>query len=281
MRNNLPVTNNEYVLTDADSIVSKTDLKGTITFVNEDFKRISGFTEAELIGQPQNIVRHPDMPVEAFADFWATLKAGRPWSGMVKNRCKNGDFYWVLANATPIYEGGHLTGYMSVRGKPSRLQLEGADRAYQLFRDGHAGNLRIQDGKVVNAGLLSKLNPFKNLSIKARLIVILGLLSALLLGVGMIGLVGMSRSNVAINSLYSDRVVGLRELSKVNNGVLRNRNAVLNMVVTPSEENITLLLDRVEKELLRINEAWDVYMTTYSEPDELALSAKLIEVRKE
>jgi methyl-accepting chemotaxis protein len=161
MRNNLPVTNNEYVLTDADSIVSKTDLKGVITYINEDFKRISGFSEAELIGQPQNIVRHPDMPVEAFADFWATLKAGRPWSGLVKNRCKNGDYYWVQANATPIYEGGHLIGYMSVRGKPSRSQVDAADRAYQLFRDGSAGNLKIQDGKVVSTGLLSKLNRSK------------------------------------------------------------------------------------------------------------------------
>ena len=228
-----------------------------------------------MIGQPQNIVRHPDMPVEAFADFWATLKAGRPWSGMVKNRCKNGDFYWVLANATPMYKGGHHIGYMSVRGKPSRLQLEAADRAYQLFRDGQAGNLKIQDGKVVKAGLLSKLNPFKNLSIKARLMFILGLLSALLLGVGMVGLVGMSQSNEAISSLYKDRVVALRELAKVNNGLLRNRNAVLNMVVTPSEENITLQLDRVDKEIPRINEAWDVYMATYADADELALAAKL------
>ncbi|OZB47357.1 MAG: chemotaxis protein, partial [Thiomonas sp. 14-66-4] len=102
MRNNQPVTQQEYVLKHDDFIVSKTDLKGRITFVNRTFVEISGFSEAELLGAPHNIVRHPDMPVEAYEDLWRTLKAGKAWQGMVKNRCKNGDFYWVMANANPI-----------------------------------------------------------------------------------------------------------------------------------------------------------------------------------
>ncbi|MDP1706117.1 MAG: PAS domain-containing protein, partial [Sulfurimicrobium sp.] len=130
MKNNQPVTNVEYVLKETDSIVSKTDLKGVITYINEDFLRISGFSESELIGTSHNIVRHPDMPVEAFADLWASLKAKRPWTGMVKNRCKNGDYYWVMANATPIYEGGQCVGYMSVRSKPTQEQISAASSAY-------------------------------------------------------------------------------------------------------------------------------------------------------
>ena len=93
MKINLPVTQNEVELRDDTLIVSRTDLKGQITYINKDFLDISGFTEDELIGKAHNIVRHPDMPAEAFADFWTTLKAGRPWTGYVKNRCKNGDFY--------------------------------------------------------------------------------------------------------------------------------------------------------------------------------------------
>ena len=93
MRNNLPITNREYVLQDREIIVSKTDLKGNITYANQDFIRISGFSEAELLGAPHNIVRHPDMPEEAFADLWQTLQAGKAWTGIVKNRCKNGDHY--------------------------------------------------------------------------------------------------------------------------------------------------------------------------------------------
>ena len=94
MRQNLPVTQVEYVLHESETIVSKTDLHGNITYANDDFIRISGYTESELIGAPQNILRHPDMPAEAFADLWHTIQAGKSWTGLVKNRCKNGDFYW-------------------------------------------------------------------------------------------------------------------------------------------------------------------------------------------
>ena len=141
MKINLPVTQHEVMLLAGQNIVSKTDLKGQITYVNEVFLEISGFSEAELIGQSHNIVRHPDMPPEAFADFWATIKDERPWTGLVKNRCKNGDHYWVLANATPIFQNGVVTGYMSVRTAPSREQVEAAEAAYRLFREGRAAGL--------------------------------------------------------------------------------------------------------------------------------------------
>ena len=115
MRSNLPVTNVEYVMKDMESIVSKTDIHGNITYVNRDFVNISGFSEDELIGSPQNIVRHPDMPVEAFADFWGSLRNGKAWTGLVKNRCKNGDHYWVEAHAAPIIENHQIVGYASIR----------------------------------------------------------------------------------------------------------------------------------------------------------------------
>ena len=127
MRTNLPVSQKEVLLTEKTLIVSKTDIKGVITYINKDFLEISGFSAAELIGHPHNIVRHPDMPVEAFADLWRTLKENRPWTGLVKNRCKNGDFYWVLANAAPIMEGGQVTGYISVRRKVSDEQKAWAE----------------------------------------------------------------------------------------------------------------------------------------------------------
>ena len=147
MRTNLPVTNNEVQLTDATLIVSKTDLKGRMTYINKDFLDISGFTEAELIGEPHNLVRHPDMPVEAFQDLWDTLKAGRPWTGYVKNRCKNGDYYWVLANAAPIVENGQVTGYISVRRKASKEAIEAHEAVYRQFREKRQGRLAIRFGK--------------------------------------------------------------------------------------------------------------------------------------
>ena len=147
MRNNQPVTNKEVLLNDQFSIVSTTDLQGNITYANTYFVEISGFELADLMGAPQNILRHPDMPVEAFADMWATIKSGEPWTGMVKNRTKHGDYYWVLANVTPVYDRGQAVGYMSVRTKPSRDQVEQTERVYREIREGNPRGLRVVRGK--------------------------------------------------------------------------------------------------------------------------------------
>jgi aerotaxis receptor len=130
MRNNQPVTSVEHQLQDGAFIASMTDGKGVITYANDEFVRISGFTREELLGQPHNIVRHPDMPAGAFADLWTTVKAGKPWQGIVKNRCKNGDCYWVDTNVTAIRERGAITGYVSIRSKPNRSQVREAELIY-------------------------------------------------------------------------------------------------------------------------------------------------------
>lgn len=130
MRKNLPVTGKEVLFDDNERIISITNTKGVITSVNNSFLKISGFHEQELIGQAHNIVRHPDMPQAAFADLWATLSQGKPWMGLVKNRCKNGDHYWVNAYVMPVYKNGQLTGYQSVRTRPERSHVEAAERLY-------------------------------------------------------------------------------------------------------------------------------------------------------
>jgi len=135
MRKNLPVTDHELRLEPGKPIVTKTDLKGRITYANESFVNISGFTREELLGQAHNVVRHPDMPEEAFSDLWRTLKAGLPWRGLVKNRAKNGDFYWVDAYATPITELGKPVGYISVRSMPTREAIAAGESLYARVRD--------------------------------------------------------------------------------------------------------------------------------------------------
>lgn len=159
MRTNLPVTQNEYPLRDGTCIVSRTDLKGRITYVNQDFLEYSGFTEEELIGKAHNIVRHPDMPAEAFQDLWDTLSAGRPWTGVVKNRRKNGDHYWVVANATPLLDGDQIVGYLSVRTRPTREQIDAHDKLYKLVQAGEAKGIRIEEGRAVAVGGFAQNNP--------------------------------------------------------------------------------------------------------------------------
>uniref|UniRef100_UPI0026EB257D Cache 3/Cache 2 fusion domain-containing protein n=1 Tax=Azovibrio restrictus TaxID=146938 RepID=UPI0026EB257D len=157
MRNNQPVTGQEVQLADDCIIVSRTDLKGQITYVNRAFVDVSGFSEAELLGQPHNIVRHPDMPVEAYRDLWERLQAGQPWVGLVKNRCKNGDHYWVEAHVSPVIEAGQTVGFLSVRRKPARQDVAAAEQAYRQFREGRARSMAIEHGRVVSRSLSARL----------------------------------------------------------------------------------------------------------------------------
>ncbi|SNY53345.1 methyl-accepting chemotaxis sensory transducer with Pas/Pac sensor [Arsukibacterium tuosuense] len=136
MRNNAPVTAVERTFGQATKLISVTNKDGTIEQCNDAFVEISGFKKTELIGQPHNIVRHPDMPTEAFKVMWAHLKAGKPWMGLVKNRCKNGDYYWVDAYVTPVTVHGEIVGYESVRSCPARQDVERATSLYQSINAG-------------------------------------------------------------------------------------------------------------------------------------------------
>ncbi|GAB4479153.1 MAG: PAS domain-containing methyl-accepting chemotaxis protein [Burkholderiaceae bacterium] len=169
MRNNGPVTQREYDYDAAQMLVSMTDLKGRITHANDAFVAVSGFTREELLGKAHNIVRHPDMPPEAFADLWATLQAGRPWTALVKNRRKDGDHYWVRANVTPIREGDAVVGYLSVRVKPAREEIEAAETLYRRMREGTLRGVRLRAGRLEPTGWRRLPYAVRAMSVGARL----------------------------------------------------------------------------------------------------------------
>lgn len=168
MRQNLPVTQQEYQIQDGATLMSTTDIHGNITYANAAFLQVSGFTAEELIGQPHNLVRHPDMPQQAFADMWDTLKQGRSWSALVKNRRKNGDHYWVRANATPVVREGQVIGYMSVRTKAASHEIKEAERLYADFREGRASHLRFFRGIVIRNTYFSWMS-LKTLTLRQRI----------------------------------------------------------------------------------------------------------------
>ncbi|MFM2119262.1 MAG: hypothetical protein RL722_730, partial [Pseudomonadota bacterium] len=160
MRINLPVTQHEHPFPSGRTLVSTTDLQGRILYANPAFIELSGYTREELLGQPHNLIRHPDVPAEAFRDLWATIEAGRPWTGLVKNRRKNGDHYWVQANVTPLFDGERLTGYVSVRTEAARADIEAAEGLYaQMRQEAEAGRLvhTLIHGRLQRAGLGGRL----------------------------------------------------------------------------------------------------------------------------
>ncbi len=151
MRTNLPVTQQEYDYPADMTLISVTDTKGRITYCNPSFVSVSGYNREELQGQPHNIVRHPDMPEEAFRDMWATIERGLPWTALVKNRRKSGEHYWVRANATPMRDGERIVGYLSVRTKPTRAEIDAANELYAKMREEAASGklvLRLHEGKL-------------------------------------------------------------------------------------------------------------------------------------
>ncbi|UEP24095.1 methyl-accepting chemotaxis protein [Burkholderia ambifaria] len=184
MRNNQPVTQREFEFPDDATLMSTTDADSYIKYANAAFIQVSGFSPEEIEGQPHNVVRHPDMPKEAFADMWATLKNGEPWTALVKNRRKNGDHYWVRSNTVPVMRNGQPTGYMSVRTKASRDEIAAADALYRAFREGKAGNRRFHKGLIVRTGLMRIASLFQTMSVRARLHSTLCMLAPAVVGAG-------------------------------------------------------------------------------------------------
>ncbi len=180
MRLNTPVVDKEFAFPKGETLVSTTDLKGRITYCNPSFILVSGFQHDELLGQPHNMIRHPDMPQEAFRDMWETIASGRPWTAPVKNRRKDGTYYWVQANVTPLMENGHPVGYMSVRTEPTRDDVLAADQLYRTMRsEAEQGQLlhQLKQGRLVLATKLGRLKSALSLSLHGRMTLITTLMT--------------------------------------------------------------------------------------------------------
>ncbi|RUP30372.1 MAG: PAS domain-containing methyl-accepting chemotaxis protein [Curvibacter sp.] len=217
MKINLPVTGQEHGFAADATLMSVTDGQSHLIYANAAFLNVSGFERDEIMGQAHNIVRHPDMPSEAFEDMWATLKSGLSWSALVKNRRKDGDHYWVRANATPLLRDGVQVGYMSVRTKPTREEVQHAERMYRAFREGRAGALRFHRGLVVRSGWQAWGSLLQRLSVAGRIHLGLSLL-ALALGAAALRVFGMDdplawrfalacAGGCAVLSLFLDRTI--------------------------------------------------------------------------
>jgi aerotaxis receptor len=171
MRLNLPVTGQEREYAEHDMLVSMTDRTGVITHCNAAFIRVAGYNCDELLGQPHNLIRHPDMPPEAFKDMWSTVGNGRQWSGIVKNRAKNGDHYWVHAHVTPLMDHGKPIGYLSVRTKPSREQIVAAEALYTRLaaeRESGRQTFKLHAGRVRHLGWRDWLGKMRRFQLTGR-----------------------------------------------------------------------------------------------------------------
>ena len=256
MRKNFPVTDVEYPVSDETLIVSRTDLKGKLTYFNEDFLAAAGFTSAELMGQPHNIVRHPDMPPEAFDNLWDTLKAGKPWLGAVKNRRKNGDFYWVLATASPIRENGEVKGYTSIRTKLPADQRKLAEEVYAAIREKKSHGYRIDAGIIRRRSWLDRFSVITG-TLRARLVttMVLQVLFMLALGVGGAlasgGSASMMLSALAVFGAAVGGFAGLATMRAIQGPMQQLNEVLVNLVQDKLDNRIVIERDDEIGEALR------------------------------
>jgi len=262
MRTNLPITNNEHMLTDDALLISTTDLQGKITLYNKDFLDYSGFTRAELDGADHNLVRHPDVPSAVFAEMWHHLKTDQPYMILVKNRRKNGDHYWVNAFVTAIKENGQVIGYQSVRTKPSRDEVALAQKLYARLNKGKS-RLNIKDIDIntsmpVLALLAAAIPAVANFSLNLSSTAALGLtlVSGAVIALAARSLLSNYRQLVkqstqyinskTLNELYADDTSGIGQLKthlKMSQGQTRT---ILERVRHSSKDLTGLSLDAAE-----------------------------------
>lgn len=205
MRNNQPVTQQEYQYPDDATLMSTTDASSRIAYANDAFIDVSGFASENIIGQPHNIVRHPDMPPQAFKDMWSTLQQGFPWTALVKNRRRNGDHYWVRANVVPIIRGGQTRGYLSVRTKPTAAEITNTQTLYDKMNRGELNNRRLHKGLLIRTGVTRGLSVLKTLSVRWR--IRSGLLALLLINSVMVSMFSALTASQMISVLAINALV--------------------------------------------------------------------------
>ncbi|OXI80135.1 hypothetical protein CFB40_30465 [Burkholderia sp. AU31652] len=256
MRNNQPVTQREFDFPDDATLMSTTDANSYITYANAAFIQVSGFSPEEIEGQPHNVVRHPDMPKEAFADMWATLKGGEPWTALVKNRRKNGDHYWVRANAIPVMRNGEPKGYMSVRTKATRDEIAAAEALYKAFREGQAGNRHFHKGLIVRKGVAGFTSLFQTMSVRARLHASLCVLAPVVVAGGWAcGLAGGGLAAFAAVTAGAAAAAGLWLDAQIARPLMQLRDEALRVATGESRSGVRMnRVDEIGMTLRTINQ---------------------------
>ena len=277
MKINLPVTGQEQHFSAEKNMVTKTNTKGIITFANKDFVEVSGFSADELVGKNHNLIRHPDMPPVAFETMWKTLKRGLAWRGLVKNRCKNGDHYWVDAHIVPIKKKGNITGYMSVRTCPTRAQVAAAEVAYQRA---------LTEPETIQE--MADPGWKKHLSIKNGIPLWILFVTVLMIGGGVLGITGLNLSKADLQTMYHEEMVPVQDIQRINFLMADNRAQValaLNYKFGMHSEVVfeSALgkhhVEHITKNRAELDQIWARYIGNVTDPKEKQLADAYIESR--
>jgi aerotaxis receptor len=264
MKKNLPVTGQEKLVSEGIRLVSRTDTKGIVTFANDHFVAQSGFSRDELLGSSHNIVRHPDVPPIVFKDMWDTLKKGLPWRGVVKNRCKDGDHYWVDAHVVPVRKNGQTIGYMSVRTAASRDDIARAEALYA--EAARTGQVPRQSG-----GGWRRFMTIRNGAALSIVFVTLMMIAG-----GILGITGLTLSSRAMSGLYHEEMVPVQSIGRINFLMADNRAKVALSLreEATAPERVRGHMAALEKNRREIDGLWSDYIKLARGEQERVLADK-------
>lgn len=278
MKNNLPITGHEVLFAVDKTMVTKTDAEGIITFANLDFIEISGFSENELLGSNHNIIRHPDMPAATFETMWNTLKRGFSWNGIIKNRCKNGDHYWVNAKVIPIKKNGEITGYMSVRTCPSREEVAKAVAAYKIATTNTEKNQHNVPA-----------NWRTHWSIRNGIVGWILVVTLMLIAGGILGISGLNMSVLSIQTLQHEELEPVQIIGRINYLMSDNRAQVAMAMRQDSEGSevtqptnfVPDYIDAMVRNKAEIDRLWSVYVGRIKVAEEKELADNYVKARSQ
>ncbi len=261
MRNNQPVTQQEYVLDDETVLISRSDLEGNVTYASAAFVKVSGYSRDELMGSPHNMIRHPDMPEAAFRDFWHTIKAGNTWQGLVKNRRKNGDHYWVNATVAALRDGDRIVGYTSVRRKAAPTDIALAQKVYAEMRDkGKSRGYQVKRGAIQRKGALGLISRFQLGSLKAKLTGMV-LMALVLLGLaGGLGAMGVIKAGERLDLLNHSGLQSIASLQNIERHIGQAVELVEPAVRNPRRADLDALSSTIDAHLQEIRSEWSTYL---------------------
>jgi PAS domain S-box-containing protein len=260
MRDNQPVTDNEYTLEDDDVLISRSDTDGNITYANLNVIAVSGYTHDDLIGSPHNLLRHPDMPPQVFQDLWETLKAGHTWQGTLKNRRKNGEYYWVQATVSALRDGDRVVGYTSVGRRATQKAIQRAKRVYDTIRrKGSLRGYKIQRGMIKRRGLAGWVGRFSLTSMQAKLMGMVLVAVILLAVAGSLGVYGLMVSGERLARLNQAGLEDVASLQAIERLLNQEVNALAPAVRNPRGVELEALIATWEESEARMNDRWEQY----------------------
>ena len=248
-----------YELADDEVLISRSDLQGRITYANQTFVEVSGYSLDEIMGEPHSLFRHPSMPKAVFKNLWETIEAGKTWQGLIKNRRHTGEGCWMHTTVAPLLDGKRVVGYTSIRRKASAKAIKRAERVYAAMQQGRVRGVKLHYGALRRTGLRGWMQRFSFSSIQAKLIGMVLASIVLLLMAAAAGVHGLTSSAERLQTLNQTGLQGVSDLQQIDQRVSQALQALEPAVRNPRRADLDMLESQLTSMNDSIEQSWQGY----------------------